>query len=134
MVPAFHFRVSFGGIPSTEADSLFESVAGIQGIFQQTDTTIHGSVVFQPLVLRRPVVPMQQSALLQWIFRSLRQEVAALLPELSVEVLDEAHQPAITIILKQISVRSWALDELHARRSGLLMEEIQLQYKSIEIN
>jgi len=141
IIPAFHFRVLFRALKNaTGADTSFESVSGIQGALHHETADAgnrnekNSTVVFQPVVLRRPVVLPHHSGLLQWIINCLNKPVYDPLPEVLVEVLNEEHQPVITISLKEVSVRSWSLGELHAQKSGLLMEEILLDYKAIEIN
>jgi phage tail-like protein len=128
IIPAFHFRVSFTGLRvATEADTMFESVSGIQGTLQHGITdpgnrNENATTIFQPLVLKRAVVLPRNSGLLQWVVSCLNNPVYEPLPQVLVEVLNEEHQPLIIIRLKEVSFKNWALGELHAQQSGLLME------------
>ncbi|MEO5685244.1 MAG: phage tail protein [Chitinophagaceae bacterium] len=136
IVSSFHFRVLFKGLKEiTDIDSRFQSVSGIQGALQQETDKGKSLVttVFQPVILRRGMLLPKESVLLQWILKGLNNAVLNPLPEVLIEVLDENHQPAISIVLKSVSVRSWTMGELNAEKSGLLMEEIQLDYKAIEM-
>jgi phage tail-like protein len=142
MVPAFHFRVLFTGLEGlTEADTRFESVSGIQASLQHelVDTTgnVHQqdtvTAVFQPVILRRAFVVSKNQVLLHWITGCLNKRAYHPLPEVRIEVLNDEHEPALTIVLKDVSLNNWSLGELHAQKSGLLMEEIWLSYKAISI-
>jgi hypothetical protein len=55
------------------------------------------------------------------------------LPEVLIEVLDEEHKPGLIVRLTKVTAAGWELGELNAGRSELLMEEITLHYKSIEL-
>lgn len=140
MVPAFHFLVTFTGLNGNPGqDSSFESIAGIQAMVQDYTTNLRNDektpvAVFLPVVLRRAVSQAQQSPLRQWVLRCLNEKRHEHLPEVKIEILNEEHLPVMVIVLKNISVKSWSLGELHAQKSNLLMEEIGLGYQCVEIH
>jgi len=141
IVPAFHFRVLFAGLSDlTEQDSSFESVSGIHGTLVDNNTVPphqpgkNGTTVFQPVVLRRAVSMPGRSALREWALNCLNGNAHDPLREVKIEVLNEEHLPLLVITLKNVYVKTWALGELHAQKSNLLMEEISLGYHTIEIH
>lgn len=141
IVPAFHFRVLFAGLSDlTEQDSSFESVSGIHGMAADNNTIFqhqpekNGATVFQPVVLRRAVLMSGRSALREWALKCLNGNAHDPLREVKIEVLNEEHLPVLVITLKNAYVKTWALGELHAQKSNLLMEEISLGYHTIEIH
>jgi len=140
MVPAFHFRVLFAGLDDlTEQDSSFESVTGIHGMVADKNTGMphqdekNTTTVFQPVVLRRAVMLPGQSALREWALTCLNGNIQDPIREVKIEVLNEEHSPVLVVVLKNVYVKTWALGELHAQKSNLLMEEISLGYHTIEI-
>ena len=88
-----------------------------------------------PLVLRRAMAAKQSSGLRQWVIMCLHNGSADSkpLPEVQVQVLGNNHQPIINIRLKEVSFKSWVMGALHAGKSDVLIEEIQLDYKFIEV-
>lgn len=139
MILAFHFRVTFTGLDgSHDQDSSFESTAGIQAMVPDNTTNLRRDektpvAVFLPVVLRRAVSQAEQSPLRQWVLRCLNEKRQDHLPEAKIEILNEEHLPVMTIVLRNVSVKSWTLGELHAQKSNLLMEEIGLSYQSVEV-
>lgn len=139
IIASFHFRVLFTGLKGiTDTDTRFESVSGIQGnrvadINNAGKAKDTGTAVFQPLILKRAARPPQASALLQWALQCLNTHTFPVLPEVLVQVLNEQHQPQLTVRLKQVTFKAWLLGELDARVSGILTEEFQLDYKAIEV-
>jgi phage tail-like protein len=138
MVPAFHFRVLFSGLQDiTEQDSSFESVTGIgAAVMDDIQISSHeknNPVAFQPVVLRRAIAVPGRSGLRTWVLKCLNQHVHEPLQQVKIEVLNEEQAPALVVVLKDVYVKTWALGELHAQNSNLLMEEISLGYRSIEV-
>lgn len=137
-LPAFHFRVLFSGLNDlTEQDSNFESVTGIQAtatensrLPQDEKKTI---TAFQPVVLKRAVTVPGKSGLRQWALKCLNKQAQESLHEARIEVLNEVQLPVLVVVLKDVYVISWGLGELHAQNSNLLMEEISLGYRSVDV-
>lgn len=71
--------------------------------------------------------------LLQWALNSLNSQEIKLLPEVLIEVLNDEGNPDVIIILRNVSARSWSISDLHAEKSELLMEELVLDYHSVDI-
>jgi phage tail-like protein len=140
-ITAFHFRLSFNGLAGiNDTDTKFQSVSGIKATLdfdnsstRAKDETNVVKTIFNPVILRRGMVDPKQSVLLQWVFKCLNEPVYDPLPEVLIEVLNEEHVAEITIKLINVSVKSWSAGELNAQKSELLMEELALDYQSIEL-
>jgi phage tail-like protein len=133
-LPAFHFTVQCSGLKdNTAADTGFESVTGLQitAPAPGTDADKKLPAQYSPVVLKR-AVSQQPSPLRQWVLDSLNGSKTTPLPEVLVQVLDETHQPAITIRLINVTAAGWQLCPLTTQQSELLMEEITLQYSAVE--
>jgi phage tail-like protein len=137
-LPAFHFRILFKGLDDlSEADSRFQSVSGLKvaaAIPENVDGAINKSASFlSPLVLKRAVENTSNSQLRRWVLDCLNKSSREPLPEVLIEVLDEEHKPGFIVRLTKVTAAGWELGELNALKSELLMEEITLQYQSIEV-
>lgn len=137
-LPAFHFRVLFKGLEGiSEIDSQFQSVTGIKAVRENNPTAgsekTAGATIFNPVILKRGMVSPIHSVLLQWVIKSLHEPAKHFLPEVLIEILNEESKPEIIIRLVKVSVRSWSAGDLHAEKSELLMEELVLDYTSIEL-
>jgi phage tail-like protein len=140
IIPAFHFRVLFKGLNKTgDGDSGFQSVSGlkISTIFPAASAlegeALKERTVFNPVVLRRAIKSTRRSLLRDWVLRSLNHSSKEPLPEVLIEVLNEEHQPALAIRLTNVTAAGWQLSDLDALNSNALMEEISLQYTSIDV-
>ncbi|MFN8250877.1 MAG: phage tail protein [Ferruginibacter sp.] len=130
-LPAFHFNVQFSGLKGDRtADSAFESVCGLQ-VTATTGNDKKQSSIFNPVILKR-AVRQQHSPLREWVLLCLNGNGGKPLPEMLMQVLDETHQPAVTIRLKQVTAEGWQLAPLQAQQNELLMEEITLCYRSLD--
>ena len=137
-LPAFHFTVQFTGLANNAAtDGGFESVTGLGVTAINPGTAAAGdkklAAQFNPIVLKRAISQQQPSTLRQWVLHNLNGQATAPLPEVLIQVLNEVHQPAITFRLTHVTAAGWQLGPLTTQQSELLMEEIVLQYRSIEI-
>jgi phage tail-like protein len=136
-VPAFHFRVLFTGLSeNAAADAGFQSITGLKIITDNSGTAPAGDkklpVQFNPIVLKRAISQQQPSPLRQWVLQSLNGRATPALPEIQVQVLNDQHHPAIALRLTHVTAAGWQLGPLDTLQSELLMEEITLQYRSIE--
>lgn len=130
-IPAFHFTVQCSGLKGdAAADTGFESVTGLQ-ITAAADADKKLPAQCNPVVLKRAVSRLP-SPLRQWVLKNLNGSKTTPLPEVLIQVLDEMHQPAITIRLLQVTAAGWQLCPLSTQQSELLMEEITLQYSAVE--
>ena len=137
LLAAFHFRVLFKGLEAAgETDSRFQSVSGIKATTENPVTAgdeNKSTTRFNPIVLRRAVERSNKSALRQWVLQNLNKSLHNEIPEVLIEVLNEEHKPEIIVRLKKVTAAGWQLGELNAANSELLMEEISLNYQSIEM-
>lgn len=140
-IPSFHFRVLFNGLENvTEADTKFQSVSGIKVNLQNepVNNSMRGEKniianTFEPVILRRGLADPKDSALLRWLFKCVNDGIYEPIPEVRIEILNEDHSPTIVVKLFQATPRSWSLGELHAERSEVLIEELTLDYQSIQL-
>jgi phage tail-like protein len=140
IIPAFHFRVRFKGLNITgDDDSGFQSIGGlkISSIIPTSEApagdVIKETISFNPVVLRRAVRSNQRSPLREWVLRCVNHSSKESLQEMIIEILNEEHEPSFVIRLTHVTAAGWELSELNASNSELLMEEISLLYKSIEV-
>jgi phage tail-like protein len=141
-LPAFHFRIQFSGLKpdaDAETDTHFQSVSGLKAMVVNSGntTSVPGNkilpVLFNPVVLKRAISRQCISPLREWILENLNGSKSTPLPEVLIQVLNEEHQPVIIFRLIHVTAAGWQLGELNAKQSELLMEEISLQYHSIEL-
>jgi phage tail-like protein len=141
LLAAFHFRVLFKGLETAvETDSRFQSVTGLKATIETPGNPVatadeKKSTVtrFNPVVLRRAVERSNNSVLRRWVLENLNRSSHNEIPEVLIEVLNEEHKPEIIVRLKKVTAAGWQLGELNAANSELLMEEITLNYRSIEM-
>lgn len=129
----FHFRIEFKGLDELNmADTHFQSISGLEAIIE-TNTTNHGdNIVYSSLILKRAAKNLHSSALNRWLFSHFNKNSdVAELPEATIELLDETSSPYMTWTIRDILPRSWKLSELNAEKSEVLIETIELSYKSI---
>jgi phage tail-like protein len=136
-LPAFHFQVSYSGLPGDkEMDGSFLSIAGIKTAIQlpEENTTVKKNVVqYNPVTLRRAVTTGRSSPLRKWILKSLSAKGTSAISQMTIVIMNEEHEPEITIYLTNVTAAGWELGELHAGKSDLLMEEIVLRYEGISV-
>lgn len=136
LLPAFHFTIQYSGLKGNKsADTAFESVTSLQLTAGNAEGIMAADkkpgTVFNPVVLKR-AVSQQPSPLRQWVLQSLNGSKTKPLTEVLIHVLDETHQPVISIRLIEVTPAGWQLGPLHAQQSELLTEEISLQYQAVE--
>jgi phage tail-like protein len=133
---AFRFRVLFRELDDPHGeDSHFQSISGLEANMQNdsADQNKTDNLTHTPsLVLTRAVKSQQVSALSRWLFAHFnKNKNAASLPEAHIELLDETNEPYMVWVVRGLHPKSWKLHELHAEKSGVLMETIELYYKEI---
>ncbi len=135
-LPAFHFMVSFEGLPADNgSDNQFFSVSGLSaGITNadMRDLPIATTKKTRTVSLQRAVRSGKNSPLRKWLLRSLDKE-GMIVKEMLVTVLDEEHQPAMVFSLGNVRAAGWELGELNAGKSELLLETILLHYDSLKL-
>jgi phage tail-like protein len=140
IIPAFHFRVLFKGLDiDGDDDSGFQSISGLKisttipARSETSEEVIKETTLFNPVVLRRAIRSTHRSPLREWVLRCLNHSSRETLPEMIIEILNEEHEPHFAIRCTHVTAWGWELSELNASNSELLMEEISLQYKSIDM-
>jgi len=133
----FHFRVVFNGIGEEQIDSRFQSVSGLS-VEVETETRKEGGenrfehtlpvrAKFPLLVLKRGLIS-QSKLLTQWcnnVFHSLIVEPK----DLTVYLLNEAHEPLLTWNVVHAWPKKWSLSDLNAEQNNLAIESFELQYQ-----
>ena len=133
----FHFRVVFNGIGEEQIDSRFQSVSGLS-VEVETETRKEGGenrfehtlpvrAKFPLLVLKRGLIS-QSKLLTQWcnnVFHSLIVEPK----DLTVHLLNEAHEPLLTWNVVHAWPKKWSLSDLNAEQNNLAIESFELQYQ-----
>ncbi len=140
IMPAFHFRILFKGLNNAGDDeSGFQTISGLKistvtpAAFETAGQAIKETTLFNPVVLRRAIRSTQRSPLREWVLRCLNHLSKEPLPEILIEILNEEHEPGLAIRLIDVTAAGWQLSELDALNSKVLMEEISLQYTSIDV-
>jgi phage tail-like protein len=152
---SFHFRVLFEGgsgkpvlthEPPTHAgtfadrvDTGFYSVTGLEAtITPERNASVTemrapetAAIAYAPLVLRRAVRDIALSPLTQWVFGWLYKKEEVVLPEIFIELLNDQHLPYMRWRLTEVIPLTWRLGELNAEKSDVLMETIELTYRSL---
>ncbi len=149
----FSFRVVFQGLvdddgvpadPSvfSSVEMRFQSVAGLDASIE-TETVKEGGEnryehiiptrrKYGPLVLKRGLLKLSDSALSQWFRRAFEDEKVEPLPHVDIQLLNEFHFPLLFWKAIWVWPKSWKVGELNAERSEVLIETLELNYNSFE--
>ena len=133
---AFYFSLKFTGISDDEQDAQFQSVSGLS-LDLQTETikeggenrfehTIPVRTKFSNLVLKRGVV--KDTKLIKWFFSTF-QSLEIQPADLTITLLNEKQEPLITWNVVQAWPKKWAVEDLSAMESKLLIESLEMQYQ-----
>jgi phage tail-like protein len=133
----FHFRVVFSGIGDGEVDSRFQSVSGLS-MELETESVKEGGEnryehvlpvrsKFPLLVLKRGLV--KNSALLTQWCNDAFQSLIINPVDISISLLNEAHEPLMTWNVKHAWPKKWSLSDLNAEQSAIAIETFELQYQ-----
>jgi phage tail-like protein len=143
---AFHFKVEFGfkkelhGVEANKNDIMFQSVSGLSSELQ-TDSIKEGGenrfehelpvrTKFANLVLKRGV--MTDSSLIKWCVSTF-QNLEVRPVDLEIKLLNEKHEPLMTWAVKQAWPKKWAVEDLNAMESKILIESLELKYQFFTI-
>jgi phage tail-like protein len=143
---SFHFKVEFGfkeelhGVSSNNADIMFQSVSGLSSEMQ-TEMIKEGGenrfehelpvrTKFPNLVLKRGLI--FDSSLIKWCLNTF-QNLEIRPVDLEVKLLNENHEPLITWAVKQAWPKKWAVEDLSAMDSKILIESLELRYQNFTI-
>lgn len=138
----FHFRVVFSGIGDGDVDSRFQSVSGLS-MELETESVKEGGEnryehvlpvrsKFPLLVLKRGLV--KKSALLTQWCNDAFQSLIIKPVDISISLLNEAHEPLMTWNVKHAWPKKWSLSELNAEQNALAIETFELQYQFFTIS
>lgn len=139
---SFHFKVEFGfkeqfhGVAAIENDIMFQSVSGLSAEMQ-TETIKEGGenrfeheipvrTKYPNLVLKRGVVT--DSSLIKWCLNSF-QNLDIRPVDLEIKLLNKEHEPLMTWAVKQAWPKKWAVEDLNAMESKILIESLELRYQ-----
>ena len=132
----YHFRVVFKAFP--DIDNNFLCVSGLEATMEidpsatsQSKKTAQVMPVYSTLLLTRAVEDVGNSSFSKWIFDSLGKRTLNPLDEARIELLDENNAPSLNWTIRQITLKSWKLGELHAQKSEVLLETIELSYRQL---
>jgi len=143
---SFHFKVEFGfkeefhGVATSENDIMFQSVSGLSAEMQ-TEMIREGGenrfehelpvrTKFSNLVLKRGVIT--DSSLIKWCLNSF-QNLDIRPVDLEIKLLNEEHEPLMTWAVKQAWPKKWAVEDLNAMESKILIESLELRYQYFTI-
>ena len=143
---SFHFKVEFGfkeelhGVAATENDTMFQSIGGLSAEMQ-TEMIKEGGenrfehelpvrTKFSNLVLKRGVIT--DSSLITWCLNSF-QHLEIRPVDLQIKLLNKEHQPLMTWSVTQAWPKKWAVEDLNAMDSKILIESLELRYQYFTI-
>jgi len=134
-----NFRIVFRGLDGQDKgqdDSGFQSVTGLEIQVPDQPGNLPANIAASmacplPLVLTRAAKSYSESPLLRWIFSHFNKKNKQVLPEALIELLDEKQQPYMAWSLRTIRPKSWKLSELHAEKTEILIETIELTYEEL---
>ena len=130
----FHFRVRIDGMENA-GDIRFQSVSGLN-VQTQTESFKEGGenrfehalparTKYSDLVLKRGMMHPDQSAITVWIKDAVEKFIIK--PKnLTVELLDEKHQPLLVWRVEHAWPKNWKTDDLNAEQGKVLIETIEL--------
>lgn len=125
-----HFIVQFSDL-DFDNDIHFQSVQGLRGRICENEGGSGTHVKFDNLILRRAYQP--DSKIQLWCMDAFN--FKKILPvNLSVKLLNAQHQPISTWNIKSALPVAWGVDALHAQESKILIETIELKYKTFQIS
>jgi phage tail-like protein len=136
----FYFEVNFGDVGKKETDTHFQSVSGLS-VEMQTDTVREGgenrfvhvipkNTSYQNLTLKRGVIP--DSGIIKWIldtFQSLQIRPV----DLTITLFNEKKDPLMLWNVFQAWPKKWAVEDLNAMESKVLIESLEMQYQYFTI-
>jgi len=132
----FHFSVRFSGLDREEQDTHFQSVSGLT-VDMDTEEFAEGGenrfkhkfpvkTKYANLVLKRGL--MVGSELISWCRDALENfEFAP--KDLTVQLLNEEHEPLMTWNVVHAFPVKWAVDDFNAQESKLVIETLEFSYQ-----
>ena len=143
---AFHFKVEFGfkkefhGVAANDNDIMFQAVSGLSSEMQTESIKEGGEnrfehelpvrTKFSNLVLKRGIIT--DSSLIKWCLSTF-QNLEVRPVDLEIKLLNEKHEPLMTWAVKQAWPKKWAVEDLNAMESKILIESLELRYQFFTI-
>jgi phage tail-like protein len=137
---AFYYSVKFTGISDDEQDSQFQSLSGLtvdmqiesikEGGENRFEHVIPVRTKYSNLVLKRGIV--KDTKLVKW-FVDTFQNLTVKPADLTITLLNNEQQPLITWNIVQAWPKKWAVEDLSAMESKLLIESLEMQYQYFTI-
>lgn len=145
----FHFRVIFEGLmgdnkmPANNSvesslEMRFQSVSGLDATMETETVKEGGENRFEhivsvrpkygPLMLKRGLLRLQDSAISQWFRRAFEDEIVEPLPSVEIQLLNPDHEPLLFWSAIWVWPKSWKVGELNAERGEILIETLELNY------
>ncbi|MFO7826884.1 MAG: phage tail protein [Cyclobacterium sp.] len=132
----FHFSVSFSGLDGEENDTHFQSVSGLT-VDMDTEEYAEGGenrfkhkfpvkTKYANLVLKRGL--MVGSELINWC-RDALENFEFSPKDLTVQLLNEEHEPLITWNVVHAFPVKWSVDDFNAQESKLVIESLEFSYQ-----
>jgi phage tail-like protein len=137
---AFFFNVKFTGVSDDEQDAQFQSVSGLT-VEMQVETIKEGGEnrfehtlpirsKYTNLVLKRGIV--KDTKVIKWFLDTFaNMEIRP--ADLTITLLNKDQQPLITWNVVQAWPKKWAVEDLSAMESKLLIESLEMQYQYFTI-
>lgn len=133
----FHFRVVFTGIGKSDIDSRFQSVSGLnmeldteskkEGGENRYEHVMPVRAKYPILVLKRGLVK-DSDLLTKWCSDAFQSLIINPV-DLTISLLNEAHEPLMTWNVKHAWPKKWSHSDLNAEQTALAIETFELQYQ-----
>jgi phage tail-like protein len=140
----FHFNVGFKFPGGSDVDIRFQSVTGLDSTLD-TETIKEGGVngfehtlpvrrKYGPLTLKRGLLKPTDSKLTAWLKAAFDGIMVIPIKEVTINLLDENHQPLMFWLINNVWPRSWKVGELNAEKGEVLIETLELNYNRLVFN
>ena len=128
---AFYFQIVFTDLPDDlGTDSGFQSISGLETLFISGGETAF-TATYGTLILTRAAKSAKTSPLLRWIFNQLQRKEYKVIPAAQIRLLNEKQESYMQWTVHNLTPKSWKLGELHAEKSAVLTEVIELNYTEL---
>ena len=133
----FHFSVLFS-LGSIDVDAKFQAVSGMDATIETEVFKEGGENRFEhvlpvrrkygPLILKRGYIQTGSSAVTKWLQDAFENETIKPISTVTINLLNEQHNPLVTWMITNVWPRSWKLGELNAEQNAVLIETLELNY------
>ncbi|MFB6454708.1 phage tail protein [Chitinophaga sp. Hz27] len=133
----FHFKVEFTGLDKNDNDTRFQAVTGLsveyetegvkEGGENRFEHTLPVRTKYPDLTLKRGLV-LPDSPLFDWCMKAF-QERAFSPSDVIITLLNEEHDPIRTWNIVKAWPKKWAVTELNAENSAIVIESLDLRYQ-----